>query len=202
MCKSGSRAVYTHQMYVKSITSKQSLLDRLELRYQLRIADVYEENVLLKTSRINISLFFFSSRRRHTRFDCDWSSDVCSSDLLVALSRTLSEEEQRHVREQLTEEELVVFDILTRPAPELSTEERAEVKKVTKLLLERLKALLVLDWRKRQSARARVEDAIKDALDSGLPRAYSTDLYQQKCSAMFEHFYENYLEKDANVYVR
>src|SRR2546430_6686069 len=28
--------------------------------------------------------FFFSSRRRHTRFDCDWSSDVCSSDLAVA----------------------------------------------------------------------------------------------------------------------
>src|SRR2546430_9591996 len=26
-------------------------------------------------------MFFFSSRRRHTRFDCDWSSDVCSSDL-------------------------------------------------------------------------------------------------------------------------
>src|SRR4030066_197545 len=25
--------------------------------------------------------FFFSSRRRHTRFKCDWSSDVCSSDL-------------------------------------------------------------------------------------------------------------------------
>src|SRR5205085_6166630 len=28
--------------------------------------------------------FFFSSRRRHTRFDCDWSSDVCSSDLGLA----------------------------------------------------------------------------------------------------------------------
>src|SRR5256886_5382910 len=27
--------------------------------------------------------FFFSSRRRHTRFDCDWSSDVCSSDLAL-----------------------------------------------------------------------------------------------------------------------
>src|SRR2546430_14082881 len=27
--------------------------------------------------------FFFSSRRRHTRFDCDWSSDVCSSDLTL-----------------------------------------------------------------------------------------------------------------------
>src|SRR5256886_13122773 len=31
--------------------------------------------------------FFFSSRRRHTRFDCDWSSDVCSSDLVGELLR-------------------------------------------------------------------------------------------------------------------
>jgi type I restriction enzyme R subunit len=119
---------------------------------------------------------------------------------LVALSRSLGEEQQRHVREHMSEEELVVFDILTRPAPELSTEERAEVKKVAKQLLDRLKALLVLDWRKRQAARARVEDAIKDLLDTGLPRAYSTDLYKQKCSAVFEHFFENYPEMDANVY--
>src|SRR2546430_9999298 len=28
---------------------------------------------------------FFSSRRRHTRFDCDWSSDVCCSDLIAYL---------------------------------------------------------------------------------------------------------------------
>src|SRR2546430_3119586 len=30
---------------------------------------------------LSVFFFFFSSRRRHTRFDCDWSSDVCSSDL-------------------------------------------------------------------------------------------------------------------------
>src|SRR2546430_12443003 len=30
---------------------------------------------------LNVFPVFFSSRRRHTRFDCDWSSDVCSSDL-------------------------------------------------------------------------------------------------------------------------
>src|SRR5256886_6549002 len=30
---------------------------------------------------VELVVFFFSSRRRHTRFDCDWSSDVCSSDL-------------------------------------------------------------------------------------------------------------------------
>src|SRR2546430_4808476 len=34
-------------------------------------------------TRSLLSFFFFSSRRRHTRFDCDWSSDVCSSDLLA-----------------------------------------------------------------------------------------------------------------------
>src|SRR2546430_11464531 len=34
-------------------------------------------------------LFLISSRRRHTRFDCDWSSDVCSSDLrMLADSRS------------------------------------------------------------------------------------------------------------------
>src|SRR2546430_6070350 len=35
--------------------------------------------------------FFFSSRRRHTRFDCDWSSDVCSSDLVRGKARSLAE---------------------------------------------------------------------------------------------------------------
>src|SRR2546430_3232392 len=40
----------------------------------------------------SVVVFFFSSRRRHTRFDCDWSSDVCSSDLpmqrRLAMNRT------------------------------------------------------------------------------------------------------------------
>src|SRR2546427_7164208 len=34
--------------------------------------------------------FFFSSRRRHTRFDCDWSSDVCSSDLGMQFDTTVN----------------------------------------------------------------------------------------------------------------
>src|SRR6266699_7270310 len=38
---------------------------------------------------INILLFFFSSRRRHTRCGRDWSSDVCSSDLRLALRAPL-----------------------------------------------------------------------------------------------------------------
>src|SRR5260370_15962805 len=36
-----------------------------------------------------VFFFFFSSRRRHTRFKCDWSSDVCSSDLHAVQAGTL-----------------------------------------------------------------------------------------------------------------
>src|SRR6266481_2591936 len=37
---------------------------------------------------VSAPAFFFSSRRRHTRWNCDWSSDVCSSDLTTALEAT------------------------------------------------------------------------------------------------------------------
>ncbi len=119
---------------------------------------------------------------------------------LLALSRDLSTEQQRHVRESMSEEELVIFDILTRPAPELSTEERGEVKKVARDLLARLKLLLVLNWRQKSSARSQLKIAIEDVLDGGLPRAYDKTLYAQKCTAVFEHVYENYPERDAGVY--
>src|SRR5262245_63693358 len=39
--------------------------------------------------RVNVTVFFFSSRRRHTRCLSDWSSDVCSSDLLTADHRVV-----------------------------------------------------------------------------------------------------------------
>ena len=121
---------------------------------------------------------------------------------LMRLSRNLDGEQERHVRENMTEEELVIFDILTRPAPELSSEERSEVKKVARDLLGRLKELLVLNWRQKSAARSQLKLAIEDALDTGLPRAYGPEVYRQKCSALFEHVYENYPERDGSVYSR
>jgi type I restriction enzyme R subunit len=119
---------------------------------------------------------------------------------LLELTSSLTEEEGRHVRENMTEEELVIFDILTRPSPELGTDERAEVKKVAREMLSRLKELLVLNWRQKQQARAKIQEVIGIALDDGLPRAYTPELYKQKCSAVFEHFYESYPERDSGVY--
>src|SRR6266700_815652 len=45
--------------------------------------------------RLPCFFFFFSSRRRHTRFSRDWSSDVCSSDLLPPWNRCLSHAPRR-----------------------------------------------------------------------------------------------------------
>jgi type I restriction enzyme, R subunit len=119
---------------------------------------------------------------------------------LLELSQILTEEQSRHVREHLSEEELTILDILTRPGPDLTTEEREEVKKVARQLLERVRELLVFGWRQRVSSRARVRLAIEDALDDGLPRAYSKDLYESKCSAVFEHVYESYQGEGMSVY--
>src|SRR2546430_4876715 len=53
-----------------------------------------------------LSVFFFSSRRRHTRFDCDWSSDVCSSDLfsLAQIGRSALVQTKKAVRSPAQEQ--------------------------------------------------------------------------------------------------
>src|SRR2546430_8953073 len=65
----------------------------------------------------SMSLFFFSSRRRHTRFDCDWSSDVCSSDLdyvpkLIAAS-LIAKQPRRYGFEDVEPLPPLVFDEIT-----------------------------------------------------------------------------------------
>ncbi|MBA3960596.1 MAG: HsdR family type I site-specific deoxyribonuclease [Chthoniobacterales bacterium] len=115
---------------------------------------------------------------------------------LLIFTRTLNEEEQRHVREQLSEAELTVFDLLIRPGPELSEEEREEVKKVARQLLKRVKQALGFNWRQTAQGRAQVRLAIEDELDDGLPRAYTPELYQKKCSAVFEHLFESFQQAD------
>lgn len=44
--------------------------------------------------------------------------------------------------------------------------------------------------------------AIEDELDLGLPRAYDPSLYQAKCSAVFEHVFEAYPDRDAGVFAK
>jgi len=120
---------------------------------------------------------------------------------LVAFAKSLNEEEQRGVSEQLNEEELAVFDLLTKPHIELSDADREKVKATARELLATLKAgKLVLDWRKRQQARAEVRVSIEKLLDQGLPRAYTPELFEQKATAVFQHVYDAYYGAGRSVY--
>ncbi len=119
---------------------------------------------------------------------------------LLKLSQELSQEQQRHIRENLSEEELAIFDILLQPAPELSDGERAKVKQSAKELVERIKQLLVINWQEKNAARSQLKLLIEDALDIGLPRAYTPELYKQKCEAIFSHIEQAYPDKDRSIY--
>lgn len=121
---------------------------------------------------------------------------------LLDFAKDLSVEEQRGISENLSEEELAIFDLLTKPSIKLNKKEEEKVKQVAKELLDTLKAeRLVLDWRKRQRTRAAVELAIKKILDH-LPTIFSTNLYDQKCARVYQHVYEAYYGQGESVYLR
>jgi type I restriction enzyme R subunit len=121
-------------------------------------------------------------------------------EALVKMAHELSEEDQRAISEGLTEEELALFDILTKPAISLTKWERSEVKRVARSLLSTLKReKLVLDWRKRQQARAAVRVAVEEGLDE-LPEAYGEEVYLAKCDLVYQHVYDNYYGSGRSVY--
>jgi type I restriction enzyme R subunit len=81
------------------------------------------------------------------------------------------------------------------PAPELSDAERVEVKKVSRELLDRLKQLLVINWRQKSSARSQLRRARRRPT----ARLRQTAL-RAKMFRLFEHVFESYPERDAGVY--
>ena len=113
---------------------------------------------------------------------------------LKRFAQALSAEEQRGIAEGLTDEELALFDILTKPEPVLTKGEEAEVKKVCRELLATLKReKLVLDWREKQQAKAGVMQALKMALHpTSLPAAYTKDIRVEKMARAYAHVYDHY----------
>lgn len=121
---------------------------------------------------------------------------------LVEFAKELDEEEQRAVREEMSEEELVIFDLIVRPGPELTQAEVKQVKKTSRDLLLNLKQQkLVLDWKKSQQNRAIVQRTIRNVLDEELPDSYNDDWQMKKIGVLYEHFYESYENAETSVYV-
>ena len=120
---------------------------------------------------------------------------------LMEFAKSLTDEEQRAVKEELSEEELAIFDLLTKPQIELSRREINQVKNTARELLEILKReKLILDWRKRQQARAQVRVTIEQVLDKGLPEVYTPEVFDVKTAMVFEHVYESYYGDGKSIY--
>jgi type I restriction enzyme R subunit len=151
-------------------------LNKSRTDYQERLQKLIEE---YNSGSLNIVLYF---------------------EALLKIAQELTEEEQRSISEGLSEEELAVFDILTKPELLLTNKEKNEIKKIARDLLETLKReKLVLDWRKRQQARASVRVTVEEKLDR-LPDTYAEEIYWTKCDLIYQHVYDNYYGQGKSVY--
>ena len=119
---------------------------------------------------------------------------------LRAINDELTEEEQRAVREGLTEAELAIFDLLTKPEPEMGDADLRRVKGAAKKLLKQVEDNLVLDWKRRQQTRSTVKVAIRNVLDDELPEIYVRQLFDRKVDAVFEHIYVSYGDHGKSIY--
>jgi type I restriction enzyme R subunit len=164
---------------------KHTIVEKLQAAVALRVAHLLEAN-----------RYRFDYHTRFQEMIEEYNAGSVNVDeffrRLRAFSTELAAEEQRHIAEGLSEEELAVFDILTKPEPELSETERKQVKKVARELLVTLEGrVLVLDWRKHQNTKAAVRVAIEQQLDN-LPLVYEKPVYETKCESVYQHVYEAY----------
>lgn len=119
---------------------------------------------------------------------------------LLNFVKELQEEEKRAVSEEPSEEELAVFDLITKPDMKLKKKEEGQVKKVARELLQTLKReKLVLDWKKTQARRAAVMVTVMDKLNE-LPYIFTPEIYNQKCAAVYQHVFESYHGEGRSIY--
>ena len=103
---------------------------------------------------------------------------------LKAFIRSLDEEQGRAAREGLSDDELTIYDILTRPEPKLTKAQNVEVKKVTRELLVRLHdKVAVFEWHRRRQTRSDVEWTIKEVLSTVPEATYPEALWNAKVKA-------------------
>ena len=159
-------------------------------KLRLLIARKLEKLVTVNRTRMNF----------HTQFQRmidEWNAGAQNVEGyfqgLLEFADTLTHEEERHLREGLSEEELSVFDLLTRADLPLGDADEKQVKRVAQTLLATLKQeKLELDWRKYQTPRAAVRVTIERLLDNGLPEVYDTSAFQRAANSVYEHVFEKY----------
>ncbi|UCH93674.1 MAG: type I restriction endonuclease subunit R [Candidatus Aminicenantes bacterium] len=111
---------------------------------------------------------------------------------LLKFAEDLRKEEERHIREGLSEDELELFDILK--SEKMTKAEEKKIKLAAKALLHRLLSgrprVFIQDWYKDTQSQAKVKTAVEEVLDKKLPESYQKDLFKAKCHNVFNLIYK------------
>ncbi|MET0377888.1 MAG: type I restriction enzyme endonuclease domain-containing protein, partial [Spongiibacteraceae bacterium] len=126
------------------------------------------------------------------RYNAGGSSTENYYDDLVQFTQDLQNEDERHIRESLSEDELELFDLLKREG--LTKDETQKVRLAARSLLHRLleehPKVLVQDWFKSQQTQKVVRSAVEQVLDANLPTSYDRISFREKCDNVFELIYD------------
>lgn len=119
---------------------------------------------------------------------------------LKAIQEQLTDEEGRAVREGLSEEELAIFDLIAKPERELTIAQSVQVKAAAKELIDRIADKFVLDWKRKEQARAKVRIVVQDVLGSISEEIIQLKLFDFKVNAIFDHIYTSYNDHGESIY--
>ena len=175
--------------------NKNIAAESLSAELEEKIKEMARKNKIRKhfLDRLNSLIHEYNSGSRDL--------DAFFEELLV-LAKELSEEDARAIKENLTEEELAIFDLLIKE--KLNPDEVDRVKKVAHELLAKLKTeKFVLDWKRKEETRADVKITIRDMLYDNLPEpAYSDKDCEDRTQKVYFHIYDNYVDAKVNVYAQ
>ena len=101
----------------------------------------------------------------------------------------LRAEEERHIKEELSEEELELFDLLRKDKLTKAEERKVKLaaKELYNTLTEKKGKLFIIGWQNDPQPRARVKAEIIECLNGALPDSYDPEIFEQKSSIVFEH---------------
>lgn len=111
---------------------------------------------------------------------------------LIDFAEKLKVEDERHIKEGLTEDELELYDMLLQE--KMTKEEEKKVKLAAKKLLHRFleesPKVLVQDWYKDSQTQSIVKSAIEEVLDKQLPETYDKKIFSTKCNNIYNLVYD------------
>jgi type I restriction enzyme, R subunit len=109
-------------------------------------------------------------------------------DELMKFTRDLQSEDERHIREGLSDDELEIFDLLKKD--KMTKDEGQKVRLAAKSLLHRLleesPKVLVQDWYKDTQTKNVVRSTVESVLNENLPDSYDRILFKEKCDSVFD----------------